>query len=230
MAHALPNEVVMRLVALCFVIVTLGLGTAPSGRQQSALEVAAALQAKYDRIRDFSADFTQHVESSILRRKVTEKGRVRVKKPGKMRWDYTTPEEKLFVSDGERISLYVPADNQVTISQMPKQDEATTAVLFLAGKGDLTRDFKVSFAENADPGTHALRLDPKIPERDYEWLELVVDRSSLQIRSLSFADRQGGRNVILLSNYKENVGIPDKTFAFQPPRGADVIYSDNTSR
>lgn len=221
----------MRLLALCFVVFTLVFGTAVRARQQSAAEVAAALQTKYDRVKDFSADFTQHYESSVLRRKVTEAGRVQVKKPGRMRWDYTTPEKKVFVSDGQRISLYIAADNQVTVSPMPKQDEATTALLFLVGKGDLTRDFAVSFASRSgEPGTYALRLDPRIAERDYEWLELVVDRSTLQIRELSFDDRQGGRNTIQLTNFKENAGIPDKTFAFQPPRGADVIYTDQTSR
>ena len=99
-------------------------------QQPSAQQVAASLQAKYDQIRDFSADFTQQYESGVLRRKITERGKVQVKKPGKMRWDYTDPEKKLFVSDGSRIYLWVPADNQVTVSDVPKQVEATTAVLF----------------------------------------------------------------------------------------------------
>lgn len=220
----------MRRVALVLAAALGSLTLSAAARQQSAPDVAAALQAKYDQIRDFSADFTQQYESGVLKRKLTEGGKVQVKKPGKMRWDYTTPEKKIFVSDGSRIYLWVPADNQVTTSPVPAQDEATTAVLFLVGKGDLTRDFTVTFAPDAPPGTYALRLDPKLPERDYDWLQLVVDRQSLQIRSLTAADRQGGQSTFTFSNFKENTGMPDSTFAFKIPRGADVVTTDKSSR
>ena len=115
----------------------------------SAVEVARSLQKKYHAIRDFSADFVHNYEGGVLRKKLTERGTLRVKKPGKMRWDYKAPDPKEFVSDGNRIYLWVPADNQVMVSPVPKEDQATTAVLFLVGKGDLVRDFTVSFAEGA---------------------------------------------------------------------------------
>ena len=221
----------MRLVALVAATAVVFLSALRAEpRQGSASEVAAALQAKYDRIRDFSADFTQQYDGGVLKRKLTERGKLQIKKPGKMRWDYSEPEKKVFVSDGSQIYVWVPADNQVTISPVPPQDEATTAVLFLVGKGDLTRDFNVRFAANAPPGTHALRLDPKLPERDYDWLEIVVEEKSLQIRSITAADRQGGQSTYHLSNFKENIGLSDKTFAFSIPRGADVINTGKPAR
>ena len=198
--------------------------------QPPAQEVAAALQKKYDAIHDFTADFVHDSEGGILRKKQTERGFVQVKKPGKMRWDYKAPEPKVFVSDGRRIYLYVPADNQVIVSPVPDQDQATTAVLFLVGKGNLTRDFTVSYADGGGPDTYALRLQPKLPERDYDWLQIVLDRRTLQIRSLSAADSQGGRSTFQFSNFKENVGLPDKTFAFKIPRGADVTTNGAPSR
>ena len=193
-------------------------------------EVAAALQKKYDAIRDFTADFVHESEGGLLRRKQTERGFVQVKKPGKMRWDYKAPETKVFVSDGRRIYLHIPADNQVIVSPVPDQDQATTAVLFLVGKGNLTRDFTVSYADAAGPDTYALRLQPKLPERDYDWLQIGVDRRTLQIRSLSAADSQGGRSTFQFSNLKENVGLPDKVFAFKIPRGADVTTNGAPAR
>jgi outer membrane lipoprotein carrier protein len=196
----------------------------------SASEVAAALQKKYDAVRDFTAGFVHESEGGILRRKQTERGTVQVKKPGKMRWDYTVPESKVFVSDGRRIYLYVPADNQVIVSPVPEEDQATTAVLFLVGKGNLTRDFTVGYVAGGESDTYALRLDPKLPERDYDWLQLVVDRGTLQIRTLSAADVQGGRSTFHFSNFKENVGLSDKTFAFKIPRGADVTTNGGPAR
>jgi len=203
---------------------------APAQAQPPAQEVAAALQKKYDAIRDFTADFVHDSEGGILRKKQTEQGFVQVKKPGKMRWDYKAPEPKVFVSDGRRIFLYVPADNQVIISPVPEEDQATTGVLFLVGKGNLTRDFTVTYADGGGSDAYALRLQPKLPERDYDWLQIVVDRRTLQIRSLSAADSQGGRSTFQFSNFKENVGLSDKTFGFKIPRGADVTTNGAPSR
>jgi outer membrane lipoprotein carrier protein len=199
-------------------------------QQPPAPEVAAALQKKYDGIRDFTADFVHESEGGMLRKKQTERGFLQVKKPGKMRWDYKVPEPKVFVSDGRRIYLHIPADNQVIVSPVPEEDQATTAVLFLVGKGNLTRDFTVSYTEGCSADAYCLRLDPKLPERDYDWLQIVVDRRTLQIRALSAADAQGGRSSFQFSNFKENVGLPDKTFAFKIPRGADVTTNGGPSR
>jgi outer membrane lipoprotein carrier protein len=195
-----------------------------------APDVALALQKKYDAIRDFTADFVQESEGGLLRKKQTERGVVQVKKPGKMRWDYKAPEPKVFVSDGTRIYLHVPADNQVMVSPVPEQDQATTAVLFLVGKGNLTRDFTVTYADGGSADTYVLKLQPRLPERDYDWLQIEVDRRTLQIRSLSAADNQGGRSAFRFSNFKENTGLSDKTFAFKIPRGADVTHNGSPSR
>lgn len=216
----------MRSVALLVVAVVAALTLPTSAQTPSASQVASTLQDKYNQIRDFSADFTQEYESGVLKRKITERGTLQVKKPGKMRWDYTSPEKKLFVSDGSDLYLWIPADNQVTKSAVPKQDEATTAVLFLVGKGNLARDFNVSFMPKAPAGMYGLRLEPKLPERDYDWLQLVVDQKTMQIRTLTAGDRQGGQSTFIFSKFRENIGISDSAFGFKVPRGADVVTSD----
>jgi outer membrane lipoprotein carrier protein len=198
--------------------------------QPSAVDTARALQEKYDRVRDFSADFTHTYEGGVLKKKLTERGAVEVKKPGRMRWDYTSPEKKLFVSDGRKVYSYVPADKQVIVSSVPSDDEATTAVLFLAGKGNVTRDFNVSYAPGGSAGTWVLRLDPKLRQRDYDWLILVVDRQSLQIRGLTAADQQGGKSTFQFTNFRENIGVDDSRFTFRIPRGVDVIDADSSAR
>jgi len=219
--HLLPAL----LLAAC-----VGGAVAAAAQGPSAAEIASQVQQKYDSVRDFSADFTHEAESGVLRKKLVESGSVMVKKPGKMRWAYKAPEEKLFVSDGVRMYMHTPADNQVIVSAVPADDQATTAVLFLTGKGKLTRDFTVSLIEGAPAGTYVLKLQPKLEERDYDWLQLVVDRSTLQIRSLTAADKQGTRSTFTFSNFKENVGLPDKTFQFSIPRGADVIQAGQPGR
>ena len=224
----------MRQLALSSTValsLVLALSAAPrAGVQQTPEQVAAALQAKYDGVRDFTADFTQQYESGILRKKSTERGKLQVKKPGKMRWDYSAPEKKLFISDGATVYLWVPADNQVTTSKVPPQDEATTSMQVLTGRGNLTRDFTVTFTDNPPAGSYGLRLQPRTKERDYDWLQLVIDRQTLQIRVLMAADRQGGQSTFSFTNFKENVGLSDKTFEFKIPRGADVRSAGASSR
>jgi outer membrane lipoprotein-sorting protein len=88
----------------------------------------------------------------------------------------------------------------------------------------------VSYADGGGPDTYALLLRPKLPERDYDWLQLTVDRRTLQIRTLSAADSQGGRSTFQFSNFKENTGLADKTFTFKIPRGADVTNNGVSSR
>ena len=193
-----------------------------------AADVAGALQRKYDAIKDFAASFTQTYEGGVLRRKASESGTVYVKKPGKMRWDYTTPEKKLFVSDGQTMYLYFPADRQVMKNPVPDQDQATSAVLFLMGKGDILRDFNVKWAEGGSEGPYRLRLDPKTRQAEYDWLEVAADRKSLQIVGLSAGDAQGGRSSFVFSNFKENAGLADKMFQFTIPRGTEVISSGKT--
>lgn len=188
-----------------------------------AADIAGALQRKYDGIKDFSASFTQTYEGGVLRRKATESGTVYIKKPGKMRWDYTQPEKKHVISDGRYVYLYFPADKQVMKNPLPEQDEATSAVLFLMGKGDIIRDFTVRWLDPAADGPYRLRLDPKKRQAEYDWLEVSADRNSLRIVGLTAGDAQGGRSAFAFSNFKENVGLSDKMFQFSIPRGTEVI-------
>ena len=184
--------------------------------------LARALQDRYQGIRDFSASFVHTYRGGVLRTQTTERGTVVVKKPGLMRWVYTAPERKEFVSDGARMYAYLPEDRQVMITTLPPDDQATTPAAFLAGRGDIVRDFSAAFDETAPIGT-ALRLTPYRPEPEFEYLVVVVDPTSLQILGLTTHDRQGGDSTLSVTDLKENQGVADKEFVFRIPRGVDVI-------
>jgi outer membrane lipoprotein carrier protein len=194
--------------------------------EPSAAELAQSLQKKYDTIRDFSADFVHSYRSGALRKQLTEKGHLLIKKPGKMRWEYTTPEQKLFVSDGVKIYAYIPQDKQVVVSNVPTDDAASAPGLFLAGKGNLVRDFIATLTDvppGMPAGTRALKLVPRKPQPDYDWIVLLVDQTTLGLRGLMSTDAQGGTSTFSFANLKENVNPADKEFAFQMPRGVDVV-------
>jgi outer membrane lipoprotein carrier protein len=185
--------------------------------------LAKSLQDRYQGIHDFSADFVHSYRGGVLRTQTRERGTVSVKKPGRMRWVYVSPERKEFVADGLKIYSYIPEDRQVIVSSVPPDNQATTPALFLAGKGDISRDFTAVYADGAAPGTVALKLTPRKSEPEYEYLVVTLDPATLQIRALTTRDRQGGESALTFSNLKENRGIPDKEFAFRIPRGVDVI-------
>ena len=83
---------------------------------------------------------------------------------------------------------------------------------------------------SGDPNTYVLRLVPRREEADFDWLELTVDRKTLQLRVLTAAEKQGGRTTFTFSNFKENVDLADKTFVFKIPPGAEVIHAGRTKR
>jgi outer membrane lipoprotein carrier protein len=216
----------VRVTALLLTLAVVGAAAAPP----TPAELAATLQKKYDGVKDFSADFVHAYEGGVLRKQITERGKLQVKKPGKMRWEYTAPEEKLFVSDGVKMYSYIKQDKQVIVSDIPAADQATTPTLFLAGKGSLTRDFIPSFVDapaGSPPGSQGLKLVPKARQREYDWLTLVVDPVSLGIRGLVTVDAQGGTSRFSFTNLKENVGMADKAFEFKMPRGVEVVHASS---
>jgi len=216
----------VRTTVLLLTIAVVGAAAAPP----TASDLAAALQRKYDGVKDFAADFVHAYEGGVLRKQITERGKLQVKKPGKMRWEYTAPEDKLFVSDGVKMYSYIKQDKQVIVSDVPAADQATTPTLFLAGKGSLTRDFTPSLVDapaGSPPGSQGLKLVPKTRQREYDWLTLVVDPVSLAIRGLVTVDAQGGTSRFSFTNLKENVGMTDKAFEFKMPRGVDVVHASS---
>lgn len=216
---------VPRPLALLFALACGALVSAPATGQsiRSPEALARALQQRYEGIHDFSASFTHTYRGGVLHTQATESGTVQIKKPNRMRWLYTTPEKKEFVSDGRKVYAYIPADRQVIVSNVPPQDEATTPALFLAGKGDIARDFTASDADATLPGTIALKLTPRRAEADYVSLVVDLDPATLQIRRLTTRDRQGGDSTLTFTNLKENRGLSDNAFVFRIPRGVDVV-------
>jgi outer membrane lipoprotein carrier protein len=211
----------MRTLFTAVAICLLAFSTSHEAQTPDAL--AHALQKRYQGIADFSADFVQVYRGGVLKTQSREEGKVSVKKPGRMRWTYVKPERKEFVSDGTKVYSYIPLDQRVIVSPVPPANEATTPALFLAGNGDIVRDFTSAAAEPAVPGTVAVKLTPRKNDPEFEYLVVSMDPKTLQIRALTTLDRQGGQSTLTFTNLKENTGISDKEFAFRVPRGVDVI-------
>ncbi len=186
-----------------------------------------SLEAKYNRLMTLSADFTQ-VYSSRSERPRRESGRLILKKPGRMRWDYTAPESKLFVCDGKYIYEYLPAEKLATSVSVKESDDLRAPFAFLLGRGNLRRDFKRIEYSSESPlkaGNTVLRM---IPNRAQGFRELIIEiePNNLQLSRLSLIDVDGGRSDFTFSNLRENVMVSDSQFAFNPPAGVEVRKND----
>ena len=212
------------------------LGTAALSAQRDTRppidELVAAIQTQIDSVRSFSAAFEHTYAGGVLRTTLVERGTVQVQKPGKMRWTYTDPEEKLFVSDGVSLHSYIPFDRQVIVGSVPSGDDASTPALFLAGKGDLSDDFTAVYDEDTQPssGTWTIGLTPTRSNVDYTRLVVVVDRASLNITQLSAVDFQGAVSTFTFVDFRENPALPDSLFRFDIPPGTDVIREESFRR
>jgi len=219
----------LRLALLGAALVTLAGAAAGAARAQAPQTsdtpqaLAQALDRRYRTIKDFSADFVQTYRGGALRTLARERGTVKIRKPGQMRWMYENPEKKEFVSDGHTLYSYFPADRQVTVSRIAPDMEAGAPALFLAGKADFGRDYIAAAAPSVVEGTAGLKLTPRRPEPNLEYFIVAVELPALRIRGLVARDSQGGDSTLVFSNLKENQGISDKEFTFSIPKGVDVV-------
>ena len=217
---------------LAAAVLAAGAAQAPGEGRPPIDKLIDALQVKYDSVRNFSAAFEQTYAGGVLRTTLVERGTVMIKKPGKMRWRYTSPEEKLFVSDGASLYSYLPIDRQVIVGAVPSGDSVSTPALFLAGRGDLSHDFSAAYddAAEAPPGAWAVELTPARSDVDYTRLTLVVDRESLSVTQVRATDFQGAVSTFTFSDLKENQEMPDDLFAFTIPPGVEVIADEEFRR
>ena len=211
-------------LAACLTLATAVAGAQAPPVPRSPADLARQVQARYDTVHDFEGEFTQTYEGGVLRTKTTERGTVVIKRPGKMRWVYTAPERKEFVSDGTKIYAYFPADRQVIVSPAPTGAD-TTPALFLTGQANLVRDFDPSAIDlpGAPAGNLGLKLVARKADPDFEWLAVSVDPATFQIEQLVAFDRQGGRSTFTFTNLRENRRPADTSFVFRIPKGVDVI-------
>ena len=198
----------------------------PGQAAPSAADLARQVQAHYSGIRDFTAEFTQSARGGVVSQTVNERGTVRIKKPGRMLWEYSTSQKQRLVADGTEIYLYLPQDRKVYVTPLPKADGTSKTMLFLAGRGDLTRDFTPSLTGDQPAGQWRLTLVPKVADPDFTTLTLVVNRATLALEGLVTTDQTGGVTTYVFSKLKENVGLKDTEFLFDTrglPKDVEVI-------
>jgi len=186
--------------------------------------IAQAVDERYNHLRSLQAEFTEIYRGAGMER--TESGTLWLKKPGKMRWEYRSPRDKLFLSDGRNAWFYVPGERQVRRTAVRKLDDLQSPLAFLLGKTKLEKELQgLSLAPDVTPlaaGDVVLRGVPKsLADRVSQvLLEITPDH---WIGRILIEEVDGSVTEYRFSSPRENVDVPDQRFQFVVPDGVEVI-------
>jgi outer membrane lipoprotein carrier protein len=195
---------------------------APSGPPVSKdlKQVLDRLQRHYRDTHSFTAKFNEEI-ATVGAPKKQRQGTVSFRKPGRMRWEFETPEKQTIVSDGETLYSYDPDLNQVVETPLKQALKSSSATSFLLGMGNINHDFKASFANPPAPnGLVDLILDAKTG--GYK-IEVELDPKTYNLMTLTLTDQLGDVTKIDFSDIRDNVALPDSLFEFKVPAGADIV-------
>jgi outer membrane lipoprotein-sorting protein len=106
--------------------------------QPSVQEVVKAVESRYHSSRTLKAVFLERYNEGRLTTRV-ESGTAYFSRPGRMRWEYESPEEELFLSDGKTTWFYVPSEHTVSRVSVKESSDWRTPLALLTGKASLNR-------------------------------------------------------------------------------------------
>jgi outer membrane lipoprotein carrier protein len=206
--------------------VVLGLATAISAASPApdVHAIAQAVDERYNHLHTLQAEFTEIYRGAGTER--TESGTLWLKKPGKMRWEYRSPRDKLFLSDGKDAWFYVPGERQVRRTAVKKLDDLRSPLALLLGKTKLEKELQgLSLAPDVAPlaaGDLVLRGVPKsLADRVSQVLLEITPEH--WISRILIEEVDGSGTDYRFNSQRENVDLPDQRFQFTPPDGVEVI-------
>jgi outer membrane lipoprotein carrier protein len=186
--------------------------------------IASAVDARYNHLQTLQTDFTEIYRGAGMER--TESGTLWLKKPGKMRWQYRSPREKLFISDGKDAWFYVPGETQVRRTPVRQLDDLRSPLAFLLGKTKLEKQLSgLSTATDVVPLTVGNVMLGGVPKAMAD----QVNRVLIEVTPAGWIDRiilegtDGSRTEFRFQGQTEDGKIDDKSFRFEMPPGVEVI-------
>jgi outer membrane lipoprotein carrier protein len=189
--------------------------------------IAQVVDNHYNHLKSFQAEFTELYRGNGIDR--TESGTLWLKKPRKMRWEYRSPREKLFVSDGQDAWFYVPGERQARRQPFKKLEDMRSPLGFLLGKTRLEKELKgLTTALDVKPmqaGNTVLRGTPKgMEDRVTQVLIEVTPESHISRIVLQGAD--DAVTEYRFTEVKEDLPLADNKFQFKPPPGVETIEGE----
>ena len=207
-------------------------GAMPAPSTATAAEKSPTLDEILDRVenrysgRGFTADFLQ--ESTIKAMQVTDfaRGQVFVSYPGKMRWEYREPEPQIIITDGEKLWIYRPADNQVMTGAAPVFFRDGKGASFLSNIKIIREKFNIAMDTTAGELFYRFSLFPREKTLDITEIRLAVDKENYTIVRVVTINQYGDETHIEFINHRFGVDLDDALFSFDIPQGVDELKID----
>jgi outer membrane lipoprotein carrier protein len=178
------------------------------------------VEARYNKAKTLQVLFKEEYTPPGHGRRA-ESGILMLRKPGRMRWDYSQPAGKLFVSDGKLLWLYTPAENRVEKMKFQESDDMRAPLAFLLGKLHFDKEFRNLQAKQEEAGTR-ITAEPKTDNLPYSAVEFLVAPDS-HIKEVKVTDFD--KSVLHFTFDQERIDpkLDDKLFQFQVPKGAELV-------
>lgn len=178
------------------------------------------VEKRYNRARTLQVFFEQ-TYAPPRRPAKTENGELFLRKPGRMRWEYSNPKGKLFISDGNTLWLWSPASNRAERAKVKESDDLRAPLAFLLGRVDFDRDFK-RFVMRQKNGATWITAEPKSDKLLFREIEFRVG-PQYDIQELIVIDQANAVMTFRFASEKINPPVSDAMFRFQPPPGAEIV-------
>ncbi len=198
------------------------------GSSFSVEDVALRVQEKLRSLRTLQASFVQVYFPTSVSTPLKEKGKFYFQKPDWMRWEYTEPEEKVFLYKEGTFLFYFPEEKEVIQSVQSKEKYESEILSLLSGQRKLIDDYDLEFSPfpSPDKRTWKIRLTPR-EEVEYTHILLEIDEKTWLIQRAIFFDWAGNKSEFLFTQVKTDVRLPRKVFELDLPYDVEIIK--NTS-
>ena len=196
-------------------------------KAQDIRQLARAVDDHYNHLHSLESDFTEIYRGDGAER--VESGTLWLKKPRKMRWEYRSPREKLFISDGQAVWFYLPAERQLRKTTLNKLDDLRSPLAFLLGKTKLENELqglsKVIDQPPLDAGNTLLRGVPRAMAGSANEVQLEITPTDQIVRIL-LLEPDGATTEFRFSGWKENLEVKDSQFHFTAPPGVETVEGE----
>ncbi len=184
--------------------------------------IVAGVEARYN-VPGFTADFDQESILKAMAVTDTASGRMMVRQPGKMRWEYLVPDPQTIITDGNDLWVYRPEENQVMVGKAPALFGGGKGAGFLSDIKTIRKNFQITLEPSEDLDLFRLKLVPNRSTVDLMALYLDIAQHTFDLIQITTVNVYGDETRIQLKNFDFNAAPSEALFRFEVPPGADVV-------
>lgn len=218
------------LLALTLGSVALAEDAVDEQARKEVREVVKRLQARYEKTKDLQADFTQKTTIEGFERSMNSSGKVYIKKPGRLRWNYLDPSTEDIYVQGDDVKVYVPEHKQVLVGKLTQMAASKAPLELLQGAAKLEESFDVEPTPGKGRGVGGIRLLTLLPKshegeahRTLQKIVVEVFPKTYYIRTVSLYEISGNVSNFEFSSLQTNVGLGDDVFNPKLPADVEVV-------